>query len=137
MAVIRTHARQCPVCQVPTLVTEVMPERLDSANLDVFAFASRKEPDTMNLRMVECRGCGVLFATPAPTPEDLANLYRSASFDTAAAGDAAARTYAGLVGGIAGPMPDRDGAVDTGTGSFLREPLARGWTEVCPLAVVS
>ena len=129
---IRTHPRLCPVCQVPTPVTEVMPERLDGANLDAFAFASRKEPDAMNLRMVECRGCGVLFATPAPTPEDLANLYRSASFDTADAGDAAARTYAGLVDGIAGRMPGRDGALDigTGTGSFLAELLARGWTNV-------
>ena len=109
-----------------------MPERLDSANLDAFAFASRKEPDAMNLRMVECRGCGVLFATPAPTPEDLASLYRSASFDTADAGDAASRTYVGLVDGIAGQMPDRDGALDigTGTGSFLGELLARGWTRV-------
>jgi SAM-dependent methyltransferase len=111
---------------------EVFPQRLDPDALSGFTYASRKEPDAMNLRMVECGGCGVLFATPAPTPSDLARLYRAASFDTSEAGAAAARTYASILGEFVAQLPSRDGAVDigTGTGALLEELLARGWTRV-------
>ena len=129
---IRFHHRDCPTCGPGVASREAWSARLDPASLGGFAYASRKEPDAMRLRMVECAGCEILYATPAPAPEDLARLYRAADFDGGEAGEAAARTYARLVDGIAARLPGRDGAVDigTGTGSFLEALLGREWTRV-------
>ena len=126
------HERVCPVCGPSVASREIWPAKLDTASLGGFVYASRKEPDAMHLRMVECAGCAILYATPAPTPDDLAKLYRAAAFDGGEAGDAAARTYARLVDGIGATLPSRDGALDigTGTGAFLEELLGRGWTRV-------
>ena len=97
---IQFHDRVCPVCGPGVGAREIWPARLDPDSLGGFAYASRKEPDAMHLRMVECAGCGILYATPAPSPSDLARLYRAAAFDGGDAGDAAARTYARLIDGI-------------------------------------
>lgn len=130
--VIRFHERACPVCGLGVASKEVWPAKLNPASLGGFAYASRKEPDSMHLRMVECSGCRIMYATPAPTPEDLARLYRSAAFDGGEAGEAAARTYAKLVEANGALLPSRDGVLDigTGTGAFLEEVLTRGWTRV-------
>lgn len=129
---IRFHERDCPICGPGVASCEVWPAKLDLGSLGGFAYASRKEPDSMRLRMVECARCGIMYATPAPTPDDLARLYRSAAFDGGEAGDAAARTYARLVDGIGATLPNRDGALDigTGTGAFLEELQGRGWARV-------
>ena len=129
---IQFHKRACPVCGSGVGSREVWPARLDPASLGGFAYASRKEPDGMHLRLVECVGCGILYATPAPNPDDLARLYRAASFDGGDAGDAAARTYAAVLAAFEARLPGRVGALDigTGTGAFLEELLGRGWARV-------
>ena len=129
---IRFHERACPVCGPGVAAREIWPAKLDPAWQGGFAYALRKEPDTMHLRMVECAVCAILYATSAPVPDDLARFYRAAAFDGAEAGEAAARTYARLVDGVAAKLPRRDGALDigTGTGAFLEALLGRGWTHV-------
>jgi SAM-dependent methyltransferase len=82
--------------------------------------------------LAECRRCDLLYADPAPPPEELASLYRDADFDSGGEARQASRTYGQFLGPIAKNLPDLIGAVDVGTGdgAFLRELLAAGFSDV-------
>ena len=45
-------------------------EALDPEALDELAFASRKPPEYMHLRLLECPVCDLLYADPAPHDEE-------------------------------------------------------------------
>src|SRR6266404_3690968 len=49
----------------------------------------------MHLRLLKCPTCEVLYASPALTPEFLANVYREAGYDGNEEAEYAAATYAG------------------------------------------
>ncbi len=124
--------RHCPICGgggKPKLFADanVEPEQLNQ-----FAFASRKLPEYMHWRLWECGQCDLLYANPAPTVEQLAGLYRDAAFGSGMEAGLAAKTYGGLLRGIAPQLPDRVGALDIGTGdgAFLHELLDQGFSGV-------
>src|SRR5208337_1601327 len=74
----------------------------------------------------------LLYADPAPGPEELAILYRNADFDGGEEAHCAGRRYGGFLPRIISKLPDRNGAVDVGTGNgaFLQELLAAGFENV-------
>jgi SAM-dependent methyltransferase len=125
-------ARACPVCGSTDDRDVFAAQRLDSASLDAFAFASRKRPEHMRLRLVSCPCCDLVYASPVPAPEMLARAYEAAAFDSAIEARFAARTYIRALEPLWGALPDRDGALDIGTGegAFLRELLEAGFTGV-------
>jgi SAM-dependent methyltransferase len=132
MVAITLERRCCPICgprAAPSLVAAAN-VRVDA--LDQFAFASRKLPEYMHWQLWECRRCDLVYADPAPGPDQLAGLYREACFDSRQEARHASRTYARLLRRIIANLPDRHGAVDIGTGdgSFLAELLAHGFSEV-------
>lgn len=89
-------ARVCPLCGGDD--ARVMVEAtLDEARLTASAFASRKLPEYMHSRMVECNLCGMLYANPVLRPETLADAYKDASFDSGAESRLAAVTYRSLL----------------------------------------
>jgi SAM-dependent methyltransferase len=124
--------RNCPACNTSEASKLFAEGDVDADRLDQFAFSSRKLPEYMHWRLWECRGCDILYASPAPRPEDLANLYRDAAFDSRDEAGYASRTYAAFLPRIKSRLPDLDGAMDVGTGdgAFLRELLAAGFREV-------
>ena len=81
---------------------------------------------------MHCRRCDLLYADPAPAPDELAALYRDADFDSGEEARLASRTYGQFLPRLASRLPDRAGAVDVGTGDgiFLRELLDAGFTDV-------
>jgi SAM-dependent methyltransferase len=105
---------------------------VDAARLDAFAFASRKLPEYMHHRLIECPTCDLLYASPVPSSEELAEAYEAAAFDSGAEARYAARTYGGFLPGICRELPDRGAALDIGTGdgAFLQELLAAGFKDV-------
>jgi SAM-dependent methyltransferase len=107
-------------------------QRLDPTALDDSAFASRKRPEHMRLRLIECPVCDLVYASPAPAPEALAGAYERASFDSGEESRYAARTYASELAALLPLLPDRRGAYDIGTGdgSFLAELLRLGFEDV-------
>ncbi len=125
-------ARACPVCGSTDDSDVFAEERLDTASLDRYAFASRKRPEHMRLRLVRCRQCDLVYASPVPAPEALARAYEEAAFDSAIEGRFAARTYREALAPLLAVLPDRDGALDIGTGegAFLGELLDAGFTGV-------
>jgi SAM-dependent methyltransferase len=102
-------------------------ERLDS-----FAFASRKMPEYMHYRLIDCPACDLLYANPLPCENDLAAGYGEASYDSGVEAHYAVATYAGLLATIAGRLPDRHGALDIGAGdgAFLEHLLEDGFDGV-------
>lgn len=125
-------ARACPLCGSRDDSEVFAPARVDSTSLDRYAFASRKRPEHMRLRLVSCLRCDLVYASPVPAPEALAKAYLEAAYDSAAEARLAARTYIDALGALLPTLPDRDGALDIGTGegAFLGELLDAGFSGV-------
>lgn len=132
MTEIRLETRACPVCGTRDAGRVYCEANVDPGSLGGFAFASRKVPDFMHWRLVACDRCDVLYADPAPHPEELPGLYREAAFDSGDEARLAGRTYARFLPGIARRLPDLDAAADIGTGdgAFLGALLAAGFGRV-------
>jgi SAM-dependent methyltransferase len=127
----RLH-RACPVCGSTDQSHVFATESLDFEALGDHAFASRKRPERMRLHLVECPVCDLVYADSPPAPEALASLYEEAAFSSAEEARFAARTYADAVAPLAERLPDRDGALDIGTGegAFMVELQRLGFTGV-------
>jgi SAM-dependent methyltransferase len=124
--------RSCPNCGSTDDSRVFAEQRLDLAALDEHAFASRKRPELMRLRLVACPVCDLVYASPVPSAEALAEAYDDAAFDSAEEARYAARTYAEQLADVIAALPDRRGALDIGTGegAFLAELLRLGFTKV-------
>ncbi len=124
--------RACPICGSRDDADLFATQRLDLEALGEHAFASRKRPERMRLRLVRCPDCDLAYASPLPAPEALAGAYEAAAFDSGEEARFAARTYADALAPLLGRLPDRDGAIDVGTGegAFLAELLRLGFTAV-------
>lgn len=124
--------RLCAVCGTNDSAILFAEAHIDEAKLDGFAFASRKNPEYMHWTLWHCRACDLVFANPAPPIEQLASLYKAASFGSAAEARFASRTYGRVLRKIARRLPDRAAALDIGTGdgAFLHELLDAGFTDV-------
>ena len=125
-------ARPCPVCGSEDDSHVFAEQHLDLSRLDQNAFASRKAPEHMRLRLVNCPGCDVVYASPLPSPEALAAAYDEASFDSSEEAVYAARTYGEQIAELVRGLPDREAAIDIGAGegAFLVELQRLGFAEV-------
>lgn len=123
--------RRCPVCGSGD-ESRVFAANIAPRALDRYAFASRKEPEYMHYRLVNCPVCDLLYANPAPQEVSLAEAYAGAAYDSAAEARYAARTYASFLPQIASRLPSRDGLLDIGAGdgAFLAEAIKRGFRNV-------
>ena len=138
-------ARACPVCGA-TSGHELAAARIDAGALDEYAFASRKFPEYMHHRLVECTTCDAVYASPVPDLGGIDAAYDAAAFDSKEEATFASRTYAGLVRTLLPHLPRAGSALDIGTGegSFLEELLDLGFDRVrgyepsaAPLAAAS
>ena len=60
--------RSCPVCAESSENASLfLEERLDTARLDGFSFASRKAPEFMSYRLLRCAPCCTVYAAAAPS----------------------------------------------------------------------
>jgi SAM-dependent methyltransferase len=124
--------RSCPVCGSDDDSRVFAEQKLDQSLLDENAFASRKSPEHMRLRLVSCPVCEVVYASPLPSNEALAAAYAAAAFDSSEEARYAARSYAQQIADLLPRLPDREAALDIGTGegAFLRELLGLGFEKV-------
>jgi SAM-dependent methyltransferase len=86
----------------------------------------------MHLRLVECPGCGLLYANPSLSFDTLERAYGEASFDSREEAAYASRTYAGALRDVLAFIPRLRSALDIGTGegAFLERLLELGFTDV-------
>ncbi len=121
--------RLCPLCGSSANSRLFAEARFDPSRLDAMSFSSRKAPEGMHHRLLECTGCDLLYASPVPTPESINDAYRDAGYSSGEEARYAAATYATLVERIEAELPDLRGAVDIGAGdgAFLHRLLAAGF----------
>ena len=124
--------RLCPLCGSAANSRLFAEARFDPSRLDAMSFSSRKTPEGMHHRLLECTGCDLLYASPVPTFDSIVDAYRDAAYESGEEARYAAATYASLVGRIEGKLPDLRGAADIGAGdgAFLHVLQAAGfdWT---------
>jgi SAM-dependent methyltransferase len=125
-------SRPCPVCGSDSQYTVFKEASFDASRWDRFAFSSRKTPEYMHYRLLECGRCDVLYANPLPTRESLDAAYREAAFDSSEEARHASDVYAELLPTILPNLPRREAALDIGTGdgAFLEHLLAGGFERV-------
>ncbi|GIH07681.1 hypothetical protein Rhe02_57480 [Rhizocola hellebori] len=120
----------CPGCAGTGPFALYAEAKIDPNRMTDLAFASRKAPENMHLRLVTCASCDLLFANPIPKQQAVEQAYLEASFDSAEEAGHASRTYGRLIDTIRKDLPGSDGVLDIGTGegSFLEELGSRGFT---------
>jgi len=63
--------RCCPVCAAGIDdAREFLADTVDSAKISEFSFASRKIPEYMNHRMVQCQLCDVVYVCSPPPAQE-------------------------------------------------------------------
>jgi SAM-dependent methyltransferase len=124
--------RACPLCGSVDQSRVVAESNIDLTKLDNFAFASRKKPEYMHPRLIECPSCSLLYGSPVLSPETLAAAYRDAAFDGGNEAGYASRTYAHEIRKVVPRLADLNGALDIGTGdgAFLEQLIALGFRNV-------
>jgi SAM-dependent methyltransferase len=130
--VLTMQPRTCPVCGSADESRVFAPANLDPAQMNAYSFASRKIPEYLHARLIECPSCDLVYANPAIAAESLASAYEEAAFDSHEEAGHAARTYGAYLSRILPRLPDLHGALDIGAGegSFLRELLRAGFRDV-------
>jgi SAM-dependent methyltransferase len=128
----RLMPRCCPVCGSSDQAHVFAPANYDLAKLDEYAFASRKMPEYMHYRLIQCPTCDLLYASPVPEAHTLARAYEEAAFDSGEEAACAAKTYGRLLRRVLERLPHRDAVVDVGAGdgAFLSELAEAGFWEV-------
>lgn len=129
---LEMRPRRCPVCGSVDESRMYASANIDPAKFNAYSFASRKLPEYMHHRLIECPTCDLVYANPVPVTDALATAYEEAAFDSQVEARYAARTYARYLPGIARRLTARAGALDIGTGdgAFLAELTRAGFTDV-------
>jgi SAM-dependent methyltransferase len=125
--------RSCPVCGAGSLdARSFLTANIDLARLDEFSYASRKTPEYMNLNLVQCLRCDLVYADEPPSQDDLAHAYHVADYDSAEEADDAAATYMRAMQPLLTALPRRESALEigTGTGALLEHLGQQGFTEL-------
>jgi SAM-dependent methyltransferase len=119
--------RDCPLCRCNDF--KVFAEStIDESKLTAASFASRKLPEYMHPRMVECNGCKLLYANPTLHQDSLGNAYEGASFDAETESFLAARTYRRLLESHLHTVANGKRAIDIG--AFVEQLLDMGFEDV-------
>ena len=124
--------RACPLCASPRAARVFAESNIDPEGLTEFAFASRKLPEYMHPRLLECAECGMLYGNPVLSPSTLSDLYREAAFDSHEESCLASFVYKRVLEKHCGNLPDRRGAIDIGAGdgAFCERLLELGFSDV-------
>jgi SAM-dependent methyltransferase len=128
-----TQSRPCPVCKTDySKARLVVAENIDPKKISGLSFASRKEPEFMCHRLVECPECGLVYADQPPDEEMLALSYHAADYDSSEEADDAARSYSEVIAVTLEALERRDNALEigTGTGVFLEYLAKAGFAKV-------
>jgi SAM-dependent methyltransferase len=125
--------RSCPVCGAGSPeARSFLRSNVDLARLDEFSYASRKTPEYMNLNLVRCLRCDLVYADEPPSQDDLAHAYHVADYDSAEEADDAAATYIRAMQPLLNALPKRESVLEigTGTGALLEQLAQQGFTEL-------
>jgi SAM-dependent methyltransferase len=125
--------RPCPICHYGSDTAKLFIEHnIDPARLSRFSFSSRKEPEYMCHRMVQCTYCDLVYADRPPDANELAHAYHISEYDSSEEANDAATAYIGAIKPTLEKLARRHRALEigTGTGIFLERLSDEGFIEV-------
>jgi SAM-dependent methyltransferase len=125
--------RICPVCHAgPEKAKLFIENNVDPSKLTKYSFASRKTPEFMCYRLVQCINCDLVYADQPPGEDELSLAYHVADYDSSEEADDAAAAYIKAIHPILSKLERRQSALEigTGTGIFLEYLLNEGFKEV-------
>lgn len=109
-----------------------MEESFDKARLSGFSYASRKEPEFMCHRLVQCTVCDLVYVNDPPKQDELAAAYHVAEYDTSEEADDAASAYIRAIAPLLAHLPQKQRALEIGTGNgiFLEKLASLGFSDL-------
>lgn len=109
-----------------------MAESYDRGRLSAFSYASRKEPEFMCHRLVQCPVCDLVYVSEPPQQDELAAAYHEADYDSSEEAHSAADAYLRAIGPLLGRLPRKERALEIGTGNgiFLEKLASAGFSEL-------
>lgn len=125
--------RPCPICHYGSDRVKLFIEHnIDPARLSRFSFASRKEPEYMCHRLVQCTNCDLVYADRPPDANELAHAYHIAEYDSSEEANDAATAYIGAIKPTLGKLAQHHRVLEigTGTGIFLEHLSREGFAEL-------
>ena len=128
-----TEIRSCPVCHTSSEKAKLFLEKnIDPAKLSEFSFASRKTPEFMCHRLVQCPTCDLVYANQPPGEDELAHAYHVADYDSSEEANDAAAAYIRAIRPTLNSLVRRQSVLEigTGTGIFLEYLAREGFSEL-------
>jgi len=125
--------RFCPICQTSFEKAKLFLERnIDPVKFSNFSFASRKIPEFMCHRLLQCPICDLVYANQLPGEDELTHAYQAAHYDSSKEANDAAETYIRAIKPILKKLPKRQSVLEigTGTGIFLEYLSHEGFTKL-------
>lgn len=108
----------CPVCNTSSEdATEFLAENIDQDRLSSFSYASRKMPEFMCHRLMQCNTCDLVYVEDPVGQEELAEAYHRSEFDSNDEADDAATTYIQAMSPVIAKLPQKRAALEIGTGT--------------------
>ena len=126
-------SRACPICHTGSDKAILFIEKnIDPSKLSGFSFASRKEPEYMCHRLVQCTNCDLVYADQPPDDDDLAHAYHAADYDSSEEANDAAASYIRAIKPTLDALEQCQSALEigTGTGIFLEHLSREGFTKL-------
>lgn len=126
-------SRSCPICHTGFEKAKIFMEKnIDPVKLSGSSFASRKEPEFMCHRLVQCPACDLVYADQPPDEDELAHAYHIASYDSSEEANDAAAAYILAIQPTLSMLAQRRSALEigAGTGIFLEHLSREGFTEL-------
>lgn len=110
----------CPVCKSSASeAREFLKENIDREKLSEFSYASRKNPEFMCHRLVQCTTCDLIYVEDPVAQEELAEAYHQSDFDSNDEANDAAVTYINAMKSIIAKLPQKGAALEIGTGTGI------------------
>jgi SAM-dependent methyltransferase len=125
--------RPCPVCNTGSEKARLFLEgNIDPSRLTAFSFASRKEPEYMCHRLVQCPTCDLVYVDQPPGEDELAHAYHTANYDSSEEANDAAAAYIKAIRPTISALAHCNSALEigTGTGIFLEYLSREGFSEL-------
>lgn len=127
------NLRTCPLCGSSHEQSQLfVDQNIISEKLNEFSFASRKEPEYMSHRMVQCLRCDLVYANTPPSQNELENAYHQADYDSSEEANDAAMSYIHAIKPILKLLRDKQKVLEIGTGNaiFLEYLQREGFSEL-------
>ncbi len=110
--------RPCPVCGAPVQsATLFLDENIDQTKVSGFSYASRKTPEYMCHRLMQCMVCDVVYVDEPPAQSELAEAYHVADYDSSEEATDAADAYIAAMAPLLAKLGHRDSAMEIGAGT--------------------